>query len=93
VPCGGGRKLLEVVSVVYMQKWIHLVQKLRRNEYFQYHFLQVSFFAASRKELLWLQAGQQCGIVNFASGDSLSSVDSRAPLPPQIEGRRRVGGS
>jgi hypothetical protein len=23
-----------VVSDVYMQKWIHLVQKLRRNEYF-----------------------------------------------------------
>jgi hypothetical protein len=36
-----------VVSVVYMQKWIHLVQKLCRNEYFQSHFLlRVSFFAA-----------------------------------------------
>jgi hypothetical protein len=46
VPCSGGREFLEVVSVVYMQKWIHLVQKLRRNEYFQSHFLRVSFFAA-----------------------------------------------
>ncbi len=46
MPCGGGRELLEVVSVVYMQKYIHLVQKLRRNEYFQSHFLRVSFFVA-----------------------------------------------
>jgi hypothetical protein len=33
-----------IVSVVYMQKWIHLVQKLLRNEYFQSHFLQESHF-------------------------------------------------
>ncbi len=39
-------ELLEVVGVVYMQKWTHLVQRLRRNEYFQSHFLQISFFAA-----------------------------------------------
>jgi hypothetical protein len=40
-----------------------------------------------------LQAGQQCEIINFASGDACASVDASNPPTPQIGVRRRIRGS
>ncbi len=47
-----------IVSVVYMQKWIHLVHKLRRNEYFQSHFLRESHFLLP---VAWSATRVECG--------------------------------
>jgi hypothetical protein len=48
-----------------------------------------SFFG---KELLWLQAGWQCDIVDFASGDALASVGASNPPFHRLEVEGMSGG-